>query len=196
MRLFWGCISILDPLSNLPLSLFVFLFSFFFFEVKGRKEQDGFRHCWEAWGRSCTDIFTDHLPHQIQGHDRVVKQQRVRGERADGDRRLPDPTPSFKTCFRDRFSVKADFWGQCFYKQSTHFFGLWEVFCVGAFAIKQGFIEYPPCCCYNNPCWYKPCSIKCHNTHPLGNTAGQTQTEAPWAIKPRPPETRLPFISP
>lgn len=136
---------------------FLTFFLFFFGSqilafLPGRKEREGCRHCREARGRSCTVAFTDHVPHSVEGHDHVVKQARVRGEKTDGDRGLPDPTPSFQTCFRGRFSVKADFRGLCFYKHSAHFVGLREVFCVGAFAIKQGFIEYPPCCCYNNPC--------------------------------------------
>lgn len=105
--------------------MFVFLFSKFFLffgsEIlsffPGRKEQEGFRHCWEAWGRGCTNIFTDHLPDWVQGHDHVVKQPRVRGERADGAH-----TSCQDLSQRVVFS-ETDFRGYCFYKHPPHSLG-------------------------------------------------------------------------
>lgn len=75
------------------------------------------------------NIFTDHLPHSIQGHDHEVKQPGVRGEKTDGDHRLPAPAPSLQTCFRRRSSEKAGFRGQRFYKHSLR--GPVEVCVVG-----------------------------------------------------------------
>ena len=70
-------------------------------------------------GEAAPTSFTDHLPHPVQGHDHIVKQPRVRGEKADGGHGLPGPTPPFKTCRRVAFS-ETDFRGYCFYKHPTH----------------------------------------------------------------------------
>lgn len=116
MHATFEAVSILDPLSNLAHSLLAFLFSkTFFFEVKfwrlcpevrsGDASGSAGRHEDKAERTSSQAIW----PTQGSGHDRTVTPPRVRGEKTDGDLRLPHPTPSFETCFRKPFSVKADF---------------------------------------------------------------------------------------
>ena len=96
---------------------FSFLVFFFFWSeilafLPGRKEQEGFRHCWEAWGgkrhqhlyRPSTPLGTGSWP-----HSQTTKGQRGEsrcGPWAPGANGLLGPTPPFKTFREEWLSVK------------------------------------------------------------------------------------------
>ena len=124
---FWGCISILDPLSNLAHLLFVFLFSIFFFFWKRNSgfsfRKEGARGLQALLGglraklhqhlyRPSTPLRTGSWPHS----------QTTKGQR--GESRCGPWAPGAHTSFQDlsqrvAFS-ETDFWGYCFYKHPTH----------------------------------------------------------------------------
>ena len=173
---------------------FSFLNEFFFSGstilafLPGRKEQDGFRPCWEAWRRGCTNILQT-IPRLGRGSwPRSQTTQGQRGREQMG-RTGSWPAPPFKACPREWFSEKQ------ISKHPTHSLGkrreiakgreAWHVAahgvtkrgtrldrhalvslagergCVGALAIKQGLTACPPCRCCNDPRGHKPCSMRC-----------------------------------
>lgn len=98
-------------ICSLCFSFLVFFFleaKFWLFFQEGRSKRAS-GTAGRPEGGSGTNIFTDHLPHSVQGHDHIVKQPRVRGERADADHGLLGPTGSWGPRLLSRPFAKSGF---------------------------------------------------------------------------------------